>query len=395
MARTLPLLLLLLQAATASYTGGGGLVGAVHAVRMICEPPEASLPVQSQAKRVNVDDAAIKVNELPALRTAEAQAMLEGVYAAAAAQERAVSSDLAAAVETATKLQMTMDNLRRRLNNARRALVEAQEAVEELYEEEPDVKAVEEEEEKHSGGFWIFGRRKRREEAVKRAVEDRAKWEARMEVANALVTRRRHGLDVAFNNLELGREKADPATAIVEDISARAADATALADNAHREAVAKERVIEGTREDLVAVVASAGMLAESLGLGALSALGLDSSAERSRDLGAERHARDQLRQASRIIDCLEDDHLGVLDARDADAHTLKEAFQALVELLNADATAALPPEEAAVCSEAFGRVVSSYAHLSGGGTWAAQESLTELGLQAERKSVYDYIPPAA
>jgi len=90
-----------------------------------------------------------------------------------------------------------------------------------------------------------------------------------------------------------------------------------------------------------------------------------------------------LRHASRIIDCLEDDYLGVLGLTSDwtprnGIDTLKKAFQALVEILNADATTELPPEEAAVCSEAFGRVVSSYNHI-------IYMSRPDLG-----KGVYDF-----
>ena len=230
-------------------------------IQMVCEPP---------AKTPHID-------ELPAWRTEAAQEALADHLTVTEAEEQRVLEALEAAAANATRLQRSKENLRFRLEKAKDALqmakvrennaIAAAARATRPHNEQPGTR--------RGGGVRQLLRSVRgdRQQALV-AKQNRDRLGKEAAAAISISNQHRVAVTLAAERLDATSLMADEAIAAVEQLTTMANDATARADEAYRQANAKERVRSAMVDDVLTAGAHMVLLAESLGQGAMSALGL-------------------------------------------------------------------------------------------------------------------------
>ena len=223
---------------------------------MICEPPTLSSPPHVDLSSPPHIDA------LPALRTAEAQAWLAAYAAVAEAEEIRIIEQLEVAITNATKLQRSAENLGWRLSHAKASLQVS------MALETKAVAMAADSAPEEPRSFWLPWRGSRHHSNLHAQLLEQA------DAARARARQQRQQVSEYTELLQLTTEKAGEAAATVEEVTAMANEATAQADEAYKQANAQERVQSAMVDDVLTAGAHVALLAESIGKGALFALGI-------------------------------------------------------------------------------------------------------------------------
>ena len=246
-------------------------VGAAGTSAFLISPhrclPHRSCAVATIVLEVTSEDKPIHINALPAYRSQEAQDSLAHTLAAAQEEERNLTKAVAAAIDSAAKLRRSEGNLRRSLEQARHKLYQTEWQETRLLESQALISS---EALLARGGpiARLRSRRRQRREANEKA----AALEALAAAAQARTEEQRLAMQRVEDHLREVSRKGLEAAADVEQLSTLALQATAAREDAQKEVHAQAQVRNQTAEDMLRVVASATILAESVSLGVMDAL---------------------------------------------------------------------------------------------------------------------------
>jgi len=246
-------------------------VGASYTSAFLASPhrclPHRSCAVARIVLDVTSEDKPIHINALPAHRSREAQDSLVHTLAAAREEENVRTEALAAAMDSAAKLRRSEGNLRRSLEQARHKLYQAEWQETRLLKSQALISS---EELLARGGpiARLRSRRQRRREANEKA----AALGALAAAAQARTGEQRLAMQRVEDHLREVSRKALEAAEDVEQLSTLALQATTEREDAQKEVFAQAQVRSQTAEDMLRVVASATILAESVSLSVMDAL---------------------------------------------------------------------------------------------------------------------------
>ena len=350
------------------------------------------------------DDAQDPMAQLPALRSAKAQAMLKAKAAAAEAEERQLHAHMQELREEVKRLKAEQHDLESRLFYAGKTFRTAEAEQKQLELAATQAEAYRDSQADGEQGLFAWLR------PVKRANLERLNDECRQlraaaDTAADLTAEKRSARAELASKARLALLEADKAVVAVTQAAEAVAAASMRADEIYSEAYAQARVRSEMADDALSVVASSAILVDAIlpaaGEAVAAALGFerkDTAEQRAARKRKERereerrkYAEQQQNEAERVLACAADDHQGVLQvSADADIVELRQAYWARVQLLHPELC------QSPLAATSLDRCTKAFAAL-GGGTWAAQEELEaaaqELGLQVERKSYFQYIPP--
>ena len=239
------IVVLLATSAAASFMG-------VQSCHRRCMSPRISRLVASGAK---------PIRNLPALRTAEEQAMLAEQAAAADVEKRgavAASLNASAIAERSLRVQ---SNLESRLKCAEATLLAAQ-----FDEERARISAANAAQRAAlaSVGPVRWFRRRKRPDDVELLTQESTRLQEAADCAESMSRARRADRERWAVALRGGRQAADEAVATADEYAAVAARATARSDQLHIECNAREQARGATVDDAITVMATSALLAESL-----------------------------------------------------------------------------------------------------------------------------------